>query len=213
MPNENNKEYAEYLNEQLMLYKKENEKLVNEFRDFRHNVLNIMHGINGFMELEDWDGLKNYFHKVLENIKPIDTNLSTIKRMKDSALKELLKIKYKKADQIGIAFKLMTDQKILIQKDLLDKTDLCQVISELLDQAIEAASDSNNKKVAIYLLGNGNTADIFIESTFKETPSIFQIDAVSNPLDKYPDILCNAFVEHQTFVHHLQIKKRSNRCD
>ncbi|MEL7564454.1 MAG: hypothetical protein AAGU27_06165 [Dehalobacterium sp.] len=204
---------AKHLNKQLMIYKKENEKLTNEFRDFRHHVLNIMHGINGFIELEDWGGLKDYFYQALEIIKPKDTNLSTIEKLENPSLKKLLKAKYKKSHQAGIAFKFMANQNILTAKELLYQTDLCQVISTLLNQAIEEALDAKNKKVSIYLLGNKNALDIIIESTSKEIPHASAIDTSSSAWSKYPDILYNVFVQHQTFVRHLQIKKHSNRCD
>jgi two-component system sensor histidine kinase AgrC len=84
------------IKEQLLLYVKENERLVNELRNLRHGTLNIMQGINGYIELEDWDGLKEYFHDMLEEIKNTsNTNLSSIEKILNPLLKELLYSKLK----------------------------------------------------------------------------------------------------------------------
>lgn len=192
-----------------MQYKNKNDsdKFLLELRDFRHNALNIMHGINGYIELEDWEGLKKYFYEMLESIKPIDTSLSTIEKIENSVLKRLLSAKFKAAVNIGIDFKLITDLIILPENDLISDINLFQVIGISLDKAIDAASEANIKKVSIYFLRSGDSTTIIIENTFKEKPNMPIIDGVSSTLSKYPGILYNTFVQHQVFVQELQIIK------
>jgi sensor histidine kinase regulating citrate/malate metabolism len=209
--------------EQLMLYAKENERLVNELRDFKHYTLNIIHGINCCIELEDWDGLKKYFYEILENYKHIiDTNLSSIEKIKNSSLKVLLSAKLKSAVSKNINFKVMADDSILIGNDIINENDLCKVINEFLDNAIESASEASIKKVSIYFLTNENSTNIIIENTFKEKPNMSLLEVESSTegkgrrlglqsintiLSRYPHILNNIFVQHQVLVQELQILK------
>jgi len=190
------------ISEQLISYIRKYEKIFEEFRDFRHNALNIMHGINGYIELEDWEGLKKFFYEMLETIKPIHTTLSEIEKIKNVLLKGLLSTKLEKAVRLAIDFKLMIDQGILPENELINDNDLFQLIDVFLDKAIDMASEANIKKVSIYFLRNGNFTTIIIENTFKEKP---KINGMSSML-QYPNVLYNTFVQHQVFVQEVQIK-------
>lgn len=208
--------------EQLMLYVKENQRLVNELRELRHSSINIIHGINGFIELEDWDGLKKYFNDVLEGIKNTpDTSFSSIEKVLNHSLKKLLHSKLNDSISSGIDTKVMVDDNILIENNLISETDLCNVISEFVNSAIESASQAVSKKVSIYILNCEKSVSIIIENTFKEKPNM----SINNPqftkaegwgsgiqpasmiLSKYPNVLKNTFMQHQVFVRELQIFK------
>lgn len=209
------------IKEQLALYVKENERLINELKNFRHKTINIIHGINGYIELEDWDGLKKYFCSVLEISKNMsDTSLSSIEKLLNISLKELLYSKYKNATSIGINIKIMVDNDTMIKNDCINETDLCNVIGEFCDNAIEISSASLNKKVSIFILNSEHSTSIIIENTFKEKPNISHLKQgyttkvtvgesglqnASAILSKYPNILNNTFIQHQMLVQELQI--------
>lgn len=206
--------------EQLMLYVKENQRLVNELRELRHNKINIIHGINGYIELENWDGLKKYFSNLLEKTKSLsDTSLSSIEKILNPSLKELLYSKYKSAIITDIDVKVMVDDNIFIESSFISETDLCKVIGEFWDNAIEAASQASIKKVSLYILNSKESINIIVESTFKERPNKPLKRAAANEADcenpgmqsaamilsNHPEILYNTFIQHQVFVQELQI--------
>jgi two-component system, LytTR family, sensor histidine kinase AgrC len=209
--------------EQLSLYVRENERLVNELKTLRHSTLNIIHGINGYIELEDWDGLKKHFNSVLDIGKKMsDTSLSSMEKVLNLSLKKLLYSKYNNAINIGIDIKIMVDNNIMIEDDLISETDLCSVIGEFLDNAIDIASTALNKKVSIFFLSSENSISIIIENTFKEKPNISRIkseyatkvtedklrlQSASTVISKYPNMLNNTFIQHQVLVQELQIMK------
>lgn len=210
------------IKEQLMLYVKENQRLVNELRELRHDKINIIHGINGYIELENWDGLKKYFSKLLKETRSLsDTSLSSIEKILNPSLKELLYSKFKSAIITGIDAKVMVDDSILIENSRISETDLCKVIGEFLDNAIEAASRAAIRKVSIYILNSNESVSIIIESTFKEKPSTPLKKAIVTGADgekpgaqpaaivlsNHPEILNNTFIQHQVFVQELQILK------
>lgn len=208
--------------EQLMLYAKENQRLVNELRELRHNKINMIHGINGYIELENWDGLKKYFSILLEETRNLsDTSLSSIEKILNPSLKELLYSKFKNALITGIDTKVMVDDSILIENSLISETDLCKVIGEFLDKAIKAASRAVIKKVSLYIWESKESFSIIIEGTFKEKPNLLPKKAMVNEtngqipgvqpatviLSNYPKILNNTFIQHQMFIQELQILK------
>jgi two-component system, LytTR family, sensor histidine kinase AgrC len=211
------------IKEQLALYIKENERLVNELKSLRHNTLNIIHGINAYIEFEDWDGLKKHFCSILEIGKNIsDTSVSSIEKVLNASLKELLYSKFKNAISIGIDIKIMVESNIMIKNNLINENDLCNVIGEFCDNAIEIASSAFNKKVSIFILNSEQSISIIIENTFKEKPNISHIksgDAATvkegelglqsarTIISKYPNILNNTFIQHQVLVQELQIIK------
>lgn len=206
--------------EQLMLYAKENQKLVNELRELRHSKINIIHGINGYIELEDWEGLKKYFYEILEKARNAsDTSLSSIEKILNPSFKELLYSMFKNALDTSIDVKIMVDDSIFIESDYISETDLCKVMGEFLKNAIEAASQSINKKISIYILNSEKSTSIIIENTFKEKPCrLFKKPTVTGEecresgvqpasiiLSKYPKVLNNTFIQHQVFVQEIQI--------
>jgi two-component system, LytTR family, sensor histidine kinase AgrC len=211
------------IKEQLALYIKENERLVNELKSLRHNTLNIIHGINGYIELEDWDGLKKYFCSVLETGRNLsDTSLSSIEKVLNAPLKKLIYSKFKNAKSIGIDIKIMVDSNIMIKNNLINEADLCNVIDEFFDNAIEAASTALNKRVSMFVLNSEHSISIIIENTFKEKPNIsrikqgyadkvtegeLELQSAHTIISKYPNILNNTFIQHQVLVRELQIIK------
>lgn len=211
------------IKEQLVLYVKDNERLVDELKNLRHFTLNIIHGVNGCIELEDWDGLKEFFYNILENYKRVtDTNFSSIEKIKNISLKELLLVKLKKGIDKSIDFKIHADSNILIENNLINEDDLCKVMNVFLDNAIEAASEAATKKISMFFLTNRGSTNIVIENTFKEKHNILpsepgfynkgennnqELGSASSILCKYPNILNNIFVQHQIFVQELQIIK------
>jgi two-component system, LytTR family, sensor histidine kinase AgrC len=211
------------IKEQLALYVKENERLVNELKTLRHSTLNIIHGINGYIELEDWDGLKKHFNSILDIGKKMsDTSLSSMEKVLNPSLKKLLYSKYNNAIDVGIDIKIMVDNNLIIEDNIISEADLCNVIAEFLDNAIEAASTAFSKKISIFVLSSENSISIIIENTFKEKPNISRIkpeyatkvtegelrlQSASTVISKYPNILNNTFIQHQVLVQELQIMK------
>lgn len=208
--------------ELLIQYVKENQRLESELRELRHSKINIIHGINGYIELEDWDGLKKYFYEIMEQNRNVpDTNLSTIERIQNPSLKELLYCKFKNALETGINIKVMIDDILFIENNHISENDLCEVMGEFLNNAIEAASQAISKKVSIYILNSEESTRIIIENTFKEKPSMSlkksiaaeakhgesDVQPVGIILSKYPKVLSNKFIQHQVFVQEIQILK------
>jgi sensor histidine kinase YesM len=115
----------------------------------------------------------------------------------------------------------MVDEIIFIDNNLISEADLCKVINEFLDNAIEWASEASQKKVSICFLNSKKSVSIIIENTFKEKPNMHLKNTAASwaegrepgvrpayaILSRYPNVLNNTFIQHQVFVQELQIIK------
>ncbi|MFL0245741.1 sensor histidine kinase [Candidatus Clostridium stratigraminis] len=211
------------INKQLSLYIKENENLMFQLRRFRHNTLNILHGLNGFIETKNWLGLENYFSEVQEQIKILkDNNPFSIEKMYNLAVRGLLSAKLVTAQKANIEMKVEIDNDIKIDGKVMKDSDLCEILGIYLDNAIEAAEKALNKKVSIYFFEDNECISIIIENTYKDKPSLLKkqsshlvsdkerglgLQLSENILEQYRNILHNTFIYRQAVVQELHILK------
>lgn len=210
--------------EQLAMYIKENEKLMFELRRFRHNTLNILYGLNGFIETKNWDGLKNYFSEIQEQVKVIkDNNPFSIEKIKNLPVRGLLTAKLVAAQKSNIAMHVEVDSDIKLDGKFMKDIDLCEVLGIYLDNAIEAAGQAANKRVSICAFEDNECISIIIENTYKDMPDLSRNKAnrLTNGMERglglklsekiigqYENVLHNTFVYQQIVIQELHILKR-----
>ena len=153
--------------EQSELHNKTLELLYNNIRAFRHDFSNILTAFGGYIYANDMDGIKKYYDKILDECR-INNNLSTLNPqiINNAAIYNILATKYYKADESGINI----DLKIFIDlNDLkMDIYDFSRILGILLDNAIEAASQSNEKliKIEIRDIKHKNCQLLTIENSY-----------------------------------------------
>lgn len=73
-------------NQQLVEYLSNLEYAQTEFRKFKHDYLNVLAGLTGYIENQDLEGLKKYFYQVVNNNNINQTNdlfnLKSLQNMK-----------------------------------------------------------------------------------------------------------------------------------
>lgn len=134
--------------EQSELHNKTLELLYNNMRAFKHDFSNIITAFGGYIYAEDLNGLKKYYDKIVDECH-INNNLSTLNPevINNAAIYNILATKYYKADELDINIDL---QVFINLNDLkMDVYDFSRILGILLDNAIEAASKCNDKKVKI----------------------------------------------------------------
>lgn len=156
---DNLKEYTENL-----------EVLYMDMRKFRHDYINIISTMAGFIQERNIDALEEHFNK---NIYPLNNQmnknnykLGLLKNIKLSEIKGLLSAKIISAQEFGID--TMIDIVEPITKINMDIVDLSRCLGILLDNAIEAALESERKIVNIGLINKSNSVVIVILNTFKD---------------------------------------------
>ena len=150
------------------------EKNNNEIRKFKHDFNNIIFGLDGYINNDDFDKekLKKYFNSTImnfnNNIELNDIVIAKLNSIKVSSLKSLITNKVFMAQNNNI------DVDINIQGEITDfytdEMQLSRVLGVLLDNAIEAALEvTDDKKIEMNIIQIDKTTDIQISNTFNNT--------------------------------------------
>lgn len=150
------------------LYNKTLNDLIDGLRKFKHDFANILHAINGYVSTNDMKGLKKYFSELLEDYRPI-TNLTYLNAgiIKNPSVYGVIASKLNMADTQGIKMN------VEITSDLnhaeIKIYELCKILGILLDNAIEAATQTPEKLVNLVIKFNQmeNNYTIIVENTYQ----------------------------------------------
>lgn len=142
----------------------------NEISKFKHDYINIISTLAGYIEEEDIYNLKIYFE---DNIVPLFNNfeneslkLNILEKVNIIELKGLLKIKLTQAISKNIKVSVEVIEKIdIINWNVVD---LCRVVGILIDNGIEAAEDNHRGFINIALFKKYNEIYIIIQNSFLE---------------------------------------------
>lgn len=136
--------------EQSQLYNKSLRILHDNIRAFKHDFNNIVQAIGGYIATEDIDGLKKYYSQLLDDCQRVN-NLAILSPdvINNPAIYSLLTSKYHKAEELGIKINL----EIFMNLDTLNMKvyEFTRILGILLDNAIEAASQCDEKIINIEL--------------------------------------------------------------
>ena len=150
------------------------EKNNNEIRKFKHDFNNIILGLDGYINNDDFDKekLKKYFNSTImnfnNNIELNDIVIAKLNSIKVSSLKSLITNKVLMAQNNNI------DVDINIQGEIndfhTDEMQLSRILGILLDNAIEASLEvPDDKKIEVNIIQIDKTTDIQISNTFNNT--------------------------------------------
>lgn len=151
--------------EEATLYNKTLEILYDNTRAFKHDFGNIVQGIGGYINNNDMEGLKSYYSQLLEDCQRVN-NLTTLspKVINNPAIYNVLANKYHKADEKGIKINL---EAFLDLNTLNIKIyEFTRILGILMDNAIEASSESDNKIINVYFRKNGKMQLLIIENSY-----------------------------------------------
>lgn len=153
---------------QIKLHNKTLEDIHEKTSAFRHDTPNILQGMAGYISSGDIDGLKVYYSQFVEDIHSLNA-LGTLspKVINCPAVYNLLTTKYYKAENLGIKINL----EIFFDFNTLNmKTyEFSRILGILLDNAIEAASECEEKIINITIRKDSfkHRQLLLIENTYK----------------------------------------------
>lgn len=146
-----------------------------EFRGIKHDFYNVLQTYEGYLEIEDIEGLKKYHRTLFAQTKITGDFLSIIETLKSRvAVYSLLRSKSETAGKAGISFSInmVCDIRNIVLNDL----DLCRVLSIVIDNANEAAAESERKQINISFEQKDERTIIFvISNTTKDHVAIDEI--------------------------------------
>lgn len=134
----------------LYQYKIENKhyaqinELLDEMRIIKHNLKNSLIIMDAYNKSEQHEKLQKYIDELLAN-----TNVFVVPQIdKENIITSFLNYKAEQANSCGIKVKVENN---LTKHINIDKTDICQVIGNIMDNAIEANEKNGEKYVKISL--------------------------------------------------------------
>ncbi len=121
----------------------------NEFHNIKHDFYNILQIYGGYMENNDMAGLKKYHNSLLKITKYAGNTLDMLEALKErTAVYTLFDLKSQRAMKLGVKFEVSEISSISRIK--MNDLDLCRIFSNSLDNAIEAAVESDEKIVRLH---------------------------------------------------------------
>ena len=167
--------------ENLTHYMAQLENHYQDIRRFKHDYLNILSTITGYIQENDMDKLRNYFDSSIVTSSSIlvnqDDTLARLSLIKVTEIKGLLYTKMVQAmnRQLDVSFEL-TQEITELSTDLLT---LSRVLGIFLDNAIEAASETEQKRFHIAIVCKVHSVIFHIENSTK--PLLFPLEELFKP--------------------------------
>ncbi|MCJ7839338.1 GHKL domain-containing protein [Lederbergia sp. NSJ-179] len=223
---ENRLRRKEMEQEQLLHYMQELERINKDMQGFRHDYQNILLTMQGYIDQNDFKGLKAYFHDRIVKVenRTIQSNyiLNQLDHIKLVELKGLLSTKVLVAEERGIDIHVEVPD--VIQAIEMNMIDLTRMIGILMDNAIEASAKLEERELNVAFLQTDvsvliifenrvNHESIQIERLFEAGFSTKGKDhglglaIVRKILNRYPNITMNTRIENGFFIHEIEINE------
>ena len=160
-------------------YNKSITALYDNVKGFKHDFDNIVSAIGGYVETNDIEGLKEYYYSLRDDCQKTN-NIATLNPniINNPAIYSILCSKYYKADGLGI--KINLEFFVDLNDFDIKSYEFSRILGILLDNAIEAASECEEKLVNIQFRNefNRNRNIVIISNTYKDksvnTEAIFE---------------------------------------
>lgn len=141
--------------------------LYDNIRGFKHDFNNIVQGIGGYISTNNIDGLKEYYSQILDDCQRVN-NLSLLSPevINNPAIYSLLASKYHVATESGI--KVNIEVFMDLSSINMKIYELTRVLGILLDNAIEASKQCEEKEINITIRKDSrlNKQLFIVENTY-----------------------------------------------
>ena len=163
----NKLEYTTEKLEEEQLYNQTLGLLYDNIRGFKHDFNNIVQGIGGYISTNNIDGLKEYYSQILDDCQRVN-NLSLLSPevINNPAIYSLLASKYHVATEAGI--KVNIEVFMDLSSINMKIYELTRVLGILLDNAIEASKQCEEKEINITMRKDSrlNKQLFIVENTY-----------------------------------------------
>ncbi|WP_042470513.1 sensor histidine kinase [Bacillus ndiopicus] len=214
----------ELVQESFYEYTMQLEQMNREIQQVQHDYSNILVAIRGYIEVENLEGLKHYFEKMISTTQsPSIRSLQQLEHIKLLELKGLLSAKIVKAHNLSIHMNVEIPN--TIEHFFIESIDLVRLVGILFDNATEASIQHQAPQIELaILIISENQQLIVIRNTtvqsyvnltklFEENYSTKRNNQglglynVQQLLKQYPNITLNTYVEDEWFVQELLIER------
>lgn len=202
------------------------ELINNDMQKFRHDYANILFTMQGYIEINDFEGLKKYFKKHIfsaeEDTLKRNQRLANLSNLQIIGIKGLILTKTLQAEKEGIEVDIEIPG--IIDEISMNVIDISRILGIFLDNAIEANSQVNDHKeinIAIYE-SMSDSIIIIIENTINgDSPKVEQIftdgfstkganrgkglSTVKNIINQYPNVCLNTSLHEGFFSQVIEV--------
>ena len=210
----------------LQTYTDEIVKLYNEIRGFRHDYAGVLVSMQMAIDSEDLQEIDRVYNEVLvkanQKLRSEKYTYFDLNNLEDSALRSLIAQSIVYARNNDVEFTL--EVKDVITRLSMDLLDLVRIMSILLNNAVEGATDSYLKQMEVAVIKMDFETVIVIQNSCKitMTPSedLFALgfstkgrnrglglNNVKEILDKYDNIILETEMEDNTFRQIIRFKR------
>lgn len=217
--------------EQLQEYTNNLENLYMDMRKFRHDYINILSSISGFLQDDDIKGLEKYFNNHIYPLNSImeknNFKLGLLKNIKIPEVKGLISAKLIRAQELKLNVSI--DIVEPIEHINMDVVDLVRCLGILLDNAIEAAIKSDDKKVELGVIKKTSSIIVVVINSYnKDIPPIGKmfkegfstkgknrgigLSNLKNIINKSKDVFLDTYIENGEFVQCINIGQGEKKC-
>ena len=123
---------ASYQHELIETHYREVDNMYRKMRGWRHDYRNHIQAMKAYAASEDWDAIKRYLDLLDDDLTTVDTVIKTGNTMTDAILNSKISLAASKN------IKVIADAYIPVKLQL-SEIDLCCIIGNLFDNAIEAS--------------------------------------------------------------------------
>lgn len=211
----------------LQDYTRNLEVMYNSLRSFKHDYVNILLSISGYIENGDLNELKEFFESKIFPTKSLidqgDYKLNQLSHIGVLEIKSLLSAKMIYAHESGIDVTIDIPDKV--NGFLIDTVDLARILGIFLDNAIEAALETKQPQLGLNVIRNENGVSITIRNSFQDsgealhrmkekgfsTKTGHQGIGLSNAqkiISSYDNVLLETTMQCDCFVQHMELVER-----
>lgn len=135
------------------------ETLFQSVREQRHDFINHIQTIHGFLALQNYDELKKYTNTLVGEIRVVNELVN----LKDPALIALIQAKYAQAESLHIQFEYDFEHMELLKTSPIKATDVVKILSNLIDNAFDATAGMESGKRIVTVKGKiANNQLVFV---------------------------------------------------
>ncbi|MBB4825455.1 two-component system sensor histidine kinase AgrC [Sporosarcina luteola] len=202
------------------------EQVNRDMQAFHHDYANILLSLRGYMEIEDWDGLKDFFEtqimKVEEQTFARNRIFHQLDRLGITEIKGLLATKLMKADELSIPINIEIPDSI--EAISLNTIDLTRILGIFIDNAIEESSLVNDPQINLAFISMKQQVIIVFENKMEERDisisALYEdhystkgqnrglgLPTAKKILSGYPNVTFNSHIENGWFIHIVIIER------
>ena len=153
----------------LQDYTRNLEAMYNSLRSFKHDYVNILLSLSGYIEDGDMDRLKDFFESKIFPTKNLitggDYKLNQLSNIGVLEVKSLLSAKMIYAHESGIDITIDIPDKV--ESFLIDTVDLARILGIFLDNAMEATLETEQPQIGLNIIQNKTGVSIIISNRFE----------------------------------------------